>query len=84
MGRRQSEHRAKQDDPELALEPVGTADTKQEADYFEDSLIREGRENGSPVENKRNQMSDSRRSALEKNVVEKVMCTGSKLPQTKC
>jgi RHS repeat-associated protein len=84
VGRRQNEHRANQEDPDLTLEPVGTADTREEADYFEDSLIREGRESDSPVENKRNQMSDTRRSSLEKKVAEKVLCTGSRIPAKAC
>jgi len=84
VGRRQNEHRATQEDPELTLEPVGIADTREEADYFEDSLIREGRETGSRVENKRNQMSDTRRSSLEGKLAEKVLCTGSRIPRTAC
>jgi uncharacterized protein RhaS with RHS repeats len=84
VGRRQNEHRATQEDPELTLEPVGTADTREEADYFEDSLIREGRETGSQVENKRNQMSETRRGSLEKKLAERVLCTGSRIPRAAC
>jgi hypothetical protein len=84
VGRRQNEHRETQEDPELTLEPVGTADTREEADYFEDSLIREGRETSPGVENKRNQMSDNRRSAVEKKVAEKVLCTGSRIARKAC
>jgi len=84
VGRRQNEHRATQEDPELTLEPVGTADTREEADYSRTALSARVRETSPGVENKRNQMSDTRRSSLEKKVAEKVLCTGSRIPRTAC